>query len=156
MHHILLRMDLVERAWGAVILSAVSLENPASPNDILTVSGCGAAICPGPGGNCLTVVVGEESPSWHPLGMIDGQIQDTPEPRLGWPSQSPKEKLGCWIDAVRSGPQGGADEVGRPTGPATAGRECSLPGPRDPVLEIQRVRVGFSPCGKRVHIGRAP
>ena len=84
--------DLVDRAMGAVILSAAYLENPASPSGILTASMCGAATCPR--GNCLTMVVLEESPSRPLLGMVDGQFPEASEPRLGQPSRSPKKKLG--------------------------------------------------------------
>ena len=47
------KTDLVDGARGAVILH---LEKLASLTDLLTASRHGAAVCPGPGGICLTVV----------------------------------------------------------------------------------------------------
>ena len=67
-------MDLVDEAWGAAILSAVSLEDPASPRDLLTASRGVAGVCLGLNETCPTKVVSEGSPSL--VTIWDGRLTD--------------------------------------------------------------------------------
>ena len=97
-------MDLVGEAWEAAILSAVSLENPASPRDLLTASRHVAEACLGPDGICFTKVVLEESSSlataWDGRPTGPGGLGT----KAGLAKLGPREAVGHWIGAAWSEP----------------------------------------------------